>query len=393
MFEPSDAVDRIEPSATMKLGDAAKAMKMGGMDIVSLVMGEPDFPTPPHISRAAKKALDAHVTHYTPGMGIPELRYAVARKYIADNKVPAKPENVMVTPTKFGIFASILGYVNKGDQVIMADPSWVSFAPPIHYCKGKPVPIPCLEDVDFNLTPDAVAEKINKKTKMIIINSPANPTGGVQTKENLKGIADLAKDHDLLVLSDETYEYLIYEGEHLSIAQLPGMFNRTITVSGLSKTFAMTGWRVGWIVAKKKVLAPMFKIQQHALTCCTSFAQVGAVAALNGPMDTVNKMKEEFEARRHIVVEGLNNIEGVHCATPKGTFYAFFSYDSKMKSIKLAERLLFEGKVALTPGAAFGEAGEYHLRMSFAARRKDLRRGLNRIDDIMSKVPKNGNGQ
>jgi aspartate aminotransferase len=251
---------------------------------------------------------------------------------------------------------------------------------------GKPVNVKTYNKDEFRLLPEHVNEAITDKTRMIIINSPSNPTGSVEKKDDIKGIAELAMDHDLLVLSDEIYEKLIYEGEHHSIAAIDGMFERSVTINGFSKAFAMTGWRLGWAIAPNEIFEAMSKIQQHSISCCTSFAQKGGVAALSGSMQSVNDMIKEFKARRDLVVHGLNQIEGISCFMPKGAFYAFFNFDYDMSSEEFTNYLLKEGGLVLTPGSAFGPGGKGFVRLSYAASQEKLKRGLEKLEQLVSQL-------
>ncbi len=238
----------------------------------------------------------------------------------------------------------------------------------------------------YRMTPEKVAEKIGPKTKMVLLNSPANPTGSVLTEEDVKGIADLSKDHDLLVLSDEVYEKVIFEGKHHSIAALDGMFERTITVNGVSKTYAMTGWRLGWAVAPVPIIKSLNTLQTHSLTCVTSFVQKAGVEALNGPQGSVEKMVEEFRARRDLIMSLVKEIPSLHCPEPAGAFYLFPSYDAKIGSEDMAAYLLEKAHVAVTPGSAFGPSGEGHFRVSYACSRKDIKEGMTRMKEALAKL-------
>lgn len=355
-------------------------------DIISLTLGEPDFATPQHIIDAAAQALDDKYTHYTSPYGIPELRDAIADKSQDENKIPCERKNVIVTPAKHAIFSTIMSLVDEGDEVMLPDPCWVSYVPCINLVGAKPVFIKTEEADRFAVTPEKVSEAITPHTKMIILNSPSNPTGNVAKLDELKGIADLAIDHDMLVLSDEIYEKVIFEGEHHSIAALPNMFERTITVNGFSKSYAMTGWRLGWAVAPRPLLNELAKIQQHSITCCTSFAQYGGVAALKGDQQCILEMVEQFKARRDLAVEGLNKIEGIHCTSAPGAFYVFFGLDFNISSQEFVEELIEHAHLALTPGSVFGPSGEGYVRMSCAASQDTLGRGIERIEDVVAKL-------
>jgi aspartate aminotransferase len=380
---PARRMKQIKRSATLKLADRAKELALSGKKIISFSLGEPDFKTPAHIIKGAKAALDKGYTHYTPALGIPELRSAVVEHYSKNKQMVCEAGNVMITPTKMGIYNSILAFISPGDEVIIPEPAWVTYEPCVKLAQGKVNSLELKAEEAFRVIPEKLAELITPKTKMIILNTPCNPTGGIYQKSDLKGIAELAVDHNILILTDETYEKIIYEGKHYSIADQPNMFDRTITVSGFSKSYAMTGWRVGWLIAEQNLFNEVKKLQEHSLTCATSFAQYGALTALKSSQKCVADMVKEFKARREIVVKGLNDIEGFSCNTPKGAFYAFPSYDYKMNSSDIATYLLDSAGVALTPGSGFGKPGEYHLRMSYAASRSQIKEGLGKIKNAV----------
>ncbi|MCK5559587.1 MAG: pyridoxal phosphate-dependent aminotransferase [Thermoplasmata archaeon] len=382
----------VEFSGTIKYNEKVKILRVKLQaegkpdDIISLTLGEPDFATPQHIIDAAVQALNAKYTHYTSPYGIPELRDAIAAKSQDENKIHCERKNVMVTPTKHAIFSAIMSLVDEGDEVMLPDPCWVSYVPCLNLVGAKPIFIKTDEANGFAVLPDKVNEAITPKTKMIILNSPSNPTGNVAKLDELKCIADLAIDHDLLVLADEIYEKIIFEGEHHSIAALPNMFERTITVNGFSKSYAMTGWRLGWAVAPEPLLNELAKIQQHSITCCTSFAQHGGVTALKGDQQCILEMVEQFKARRDLAVEGLNKIEGVHCTSPQGAFYVFFGLDLNMSSEEFVELLIEHAHMALTPGSLFGPSGEGFVRMSCAASQDTLGEGIERIAGVIDEL-------
>ncbi|MHB8634580.1 MAG: pyridoxal phosphate-dependent aminotransferase, partial [Thermoplasmatota archaeon] len=363
-----------------------------GIDVVSFSLGEPDFDTPLHVREAAIQALREGKTHYVPGPGIPELRQAVAAAERGANGIPCHAEHVLVTPAKHGVFLSVLAVAGPGDDVLLPDPAWVSYDPIIRWAGASGVPVPL--GPDNRMTPDAVASKITKATRAIILNSPSNPTGGVNTREDVKGILELACDHDLWILSDEIYQKILYDGAtHHSPAALAGGFERTLTVNGLSKSFAMTGWRMGWVVAPPEAAQALERLQSQTITHVTSFAQYGAVAAVAGPQDSVESMRREFEARRDIMVQGLNALPGVSCAAPRGAFYAFPRFDPALwgaDDVALADRLLQEAHVAATPGSAFGAAGRGHLRFSYATSRERIMEGLERLERVAAPLEASG---
>lgn len=373
-------------SGTVKIANLVSKLKQEGRDVLSFSMGEPDFPTPENIRESAKRALDEGFTHYTPSAGIPELRELVARKSVRENNIPCKASNVLITPSKHAIFMSMLAMVNEGDEVIIPDPAWGTYDASIRLAGGRPRYLVLHQDNEFRMDPDDLAELITPRTSMIVVNSPSNPTGSVLEQGDIKGIADLAKDHDITILSDEVYEHIIYEGEHISMASIDGMFDRTITVNGFSKTYAMTGWRLGWAVAPTPIFKELSKLQSHSVTCGVSFAQKGGVEALKGPQDSLASMKEEFRIRRDLVCDLIDEIPSLHCSKPKGAFYVFPSYDFEMNSEDFCTYLLENANVGVTPGTAFGPNSEGHFRMSYAASRESLEEGLERIKEALCKL-------
>ena len=286
---PAKRLNGVPESGTVKISNLVSKLRQEGVDIISFSMGEPDFPTPDNITQACIRSLNEHFTHYTPSAGIPELRSAIATKAQRENGIRCTEANVLVTPTKQAIFMAICATIDEGDEVILPDPTWGTYEACIRLAGGVPRFVKVEQENDNRLTPESVAENVTPKTKMIVINSPANPTGSVLKKSDVQGIADIAKDHGLYVLSDEIYEKILFEGKHYSMAAVDGMFDRTITVNGVSKTYAMTGWRLGWVIAPIAIIKPINALQTHSLTCCTSFVQKAGVEALTGPQ-TVRSM-------------------------------------------------------------------------------------------------------
>jgi len=379
-------VTSIEPSATIRLGNLVTEMKGRGETVLSLSVGEPDFPTPAHIVEAAKKALDDGFTKYTSSTGIKELREAIAEKSVVENGIPAKPENVLVAPTKHTLFMACMSLLEAGDEAIIPDPGWVSYAPMVQLAGARPVPVRAADEEGFVPAPEAVAEAITPRTRLIMLNSPSNPAGSVYPRDTMRGLCELAKDHDLVVVSDEIYEKILYEGEHVSPASLDGMFERTVTANGFSKTYSMTGWRLGWLVAPKPMFQEIAKVQEHTITCATAFAQKAGVAALRGPKEPLEAMVREFRARRDLIVSELGRIDRVSCFTPSGAFYVFPRFDVPLDDGALGERILQEAKVAVTSGRAFGDAGAGHLRFSYAASRETITEGVRRVGEVLEKL-------
>lgn len=381
---------RVKESGTVRVANAVAELRKQGRDILSFSVGEPDFDTPVAVRDAAKRALDNGETHYVPSWGIPELREAIAAKHKRDNALPVEAKNVLVAPAKQAIFYTIMSIVDHGDEVLLPDPAWVTYEPLVRLAGGKPVPVPTRAEDGWRMTPEALAAAAAApKAKMLIVNSPSNPTGGVQSRADMKAFADLARDRDLWVLSDELYEKILYEGEHVSIGSLPGMFERTVTVNGLSKSHAMTGWRMGWIAADLPILKECNKLQQQSLTHPASFSQRASVTALTMDDAPIKAMVAEFRARRDLMVKGLRQVEGFHLpVTPPGAFYVFPKYDFAMDSLAFAEHLLHKGGLATTPGVEFGAGGEHHLRLSYATSREKIQEGLKRLEDAVQGLPK-----
>ncbi len=365
----------------------ARAREAQGRNIVHLEIGEPDFDTPAHIREAANHALANGATHYGPSAGIPELREAIAEDSQRRRGAKATPEMVVVTPGgKPIMFFVILALVDEGDEVLYPNPGFPIYESMIRYIGGKPVPVRLLEEKGFELDVDQLCEQVNPKTRLIILNYPHNPTGGTIPEAGLRAIANAAAKHGVPVLSDEIYSRLLYDGEHKSIAALPGMEPLAIVLDGFSKTFAMTGWRLGYGVMPAPMAQVVAKLQTNATSCTATFSQLAGVAALRGDQSSVDAMNVEFKRRRDAIVEGLRAIPGVGCARPKGAFYVFpnitrTGYGSKA----LADRLLDEAGVACLSGTAFGEFGEGHLRFSYANSMENIQEALRRIAGLLRK--------
>jgi aspartate/methionine/tyrosine aminotransferase len=364
----------------------AKALEKQGKEVIHLEIGEPDFDTPKNIKEAAVKALYSGYTHYVPAAGIPELREAIAEYISKTRKISVNPEEVVVTPgAKPIMFFSILACVNEGEEVMYPNPGFPIYESVINFVGAKPVPIPLLEKNDFRLDHEDFKKKVSKKTKMIILNSPENPTGGVLTREDLKVIADCIADRDdVIVLSDEIYSRIIYEGEHESIASLPGMKDKTIILDGFSKTYAMTGWRLGYGVMRKDIAQKVAQLMVNSNSCTCAFVQMAGFEALKGPQNDVDKMVAEFKKRREVIVSGLNQIKGITCKKPRGAFYVFPNITgTRMSCREFGDRLLREASVAVLPGTSFGKYGEGYLRLSFANSIENIRKALDRIANFL----------
>ena len=366
----------------------AKALEKQGKDIVHLEIGEPDFDTPKNIKEAATRALNAGYTHYTPSSGLPEVKQVIAEYISKTRKLDVKPEEVVVTPgAKPVMFFSMLSLVSPGDEVMYPNPGFPAYEALIKFVEAKPVPIPLREENEFSFDPEYVKEKITKKTKMIVLNSPENPTGGIIPREDLKVLADCLENRDdVFVLSDEIYSKIVYEGKSESISQFPGMKEKTIILDGFSKTYAMTGWRLGYGVMRKDLAGKMAQLMTNSNSCTNAFVQLAGVEALKGPQTELEKMVAEFRKRREVIVDGLNKIVGITCTKPHGAFYAFPNITGTgMNSRKLGDQLLQNAGVAVLPGISFGEYGEGYLRLSFANSVENIKKALDRIEKSLKK--------
>jgi aspartate/methionine/tyrosine aminotransferase len=366
----------------------AKALEKQGKDIVHLEIGEPDFDTPKNIKEAAVKALNSGYTHYGPSAGLPDFREAIAQYVSKTRGIKAEADEVVVTPGAKPIMCfSILALVNPGEEVLYPNPGFPIYESLINFVEAKPVPIPLLEENDFRLDPEFVKKNITKKTKMIILNYPENPTGGILTKDDLKVIADCISDRDgVFVLADEIYSRIIYEGKHESIASLPGMKDKTILLDGFSKTYAMTGWRLGYGVMRKDIAQKVAQLMTNSNSCTCSFTQMAGMEALKGPQTDAEKMVAEFKRRREVIVDGLNKIKGFSCKKPHGAFYVFPNIKgTSMDCRKLGDHLLYNAGVAVLPGTSFGKYGEGYLRLSFANSVENIKKALDRIAKAVEK--------
>jgi len=364
----------------------AKRLEREGREIIHMEVGEPDFDTPEHIKRAAEEALKRGMTKYTPSAGIPELREAIA-EHVRAKGIEATEKEVLVTPgAKHAILCAMVAALDLGEEVVIPSPCW-TYEGIAQVAGARTVYVRTSGEDGFRLNADAVHERLTTKSKMLLLNYPNNPTGAVASEEDLRALADLAVDHKLWVLSDEIYDCLVYEGEHVSIAPLPGMHERTIYINGFSKAYAMTGWRLGYAIAPPELTAEMIKIQQASTTCAAGFVQAAGLAALRGPQDCVRKMKDEYKKRRDVIVEGLSSIRGFKCTKPKGAFYAFPSVgELKTDSLTLCERLLRDGGVAAVPGSEFGPYGEGYVRFSYATSMEDIHLAIERIREMVEKL-------
>lgn len=362
--------------------EKAKGMR----DVIRLEIGEPNLDTPNHIKKAARKAIDAGFTHYTSSSGSLDLRELVAEKVGTENGISADLANVVVTPgASSAVYCAIVSIVNAGEEVLIPDPGWPNYEACVKIAGGVPVHYPQFEKDNFRVNPANLEKMINERTKAILINSPNNPTGSVLEAKHLQCISRLAQDKDLIVISDEVYEKIIYDNvKHTSIASLPDMLERTVTVNALSKAYAMTGWRIGYAIAPADVAEQMAKLVLYTGTCANSIGQKAAMAALGGSQDSVQKAVHEYRRRRDIMIRRLNEIQGISCTIPKGAFYAFPNIKNlSMNAIESADFFLTNASVSTVPGTAFGKNGEGYLRLSYATSVRNLIEGLDRIEKCL----------
>jgi aspartate aminotransferase len=365
----------------------AKALEAKGHDVVHLEIGEPDFDTPANIKNAAVKAINDNWTHYGPSPGQPMLREAIGEYISKTRNIKVDASNVVVVPGgKPIIFFPILALVNEGDEVIYPNPGFPIYESMINFIGGKAVPIALREERDFAFDANELIDKINDRTKLIILNSPQNPTGGSLPKEALKAIADAVRDRDLMILSDEIYSRIVFEGKAESITQFPGMLEKTIILDGFSKTYAMTGWRMGYGVMPADLAIQIAKLQTNATSCTASFSQIAGVEALCGDQSGAEAMVAEFRRRRDFIVKRLNEIEGLSCRMPKGAFYVFPNIKKTgMTSKQFEQHLLNESFVACLAGTSFGAFGEGYVRFSYANSLENLRKAMDRVEKFVTK--------
>ncbi len=377
----ADSLARLGTETAFSVLARARGLEREGRDVIHLEIGEPDFDTPAHICEAGAAAIHAGPTHYCPSAGLIELREAAAEYLARTRGVPVAPENVLVANgAKPFLFFGILATCNPGDEVIYPDPGFPIYESAINWAGATPVPLPLHEERDFVFDPAELEARLSARTKLVILNSPQNPTGGVASREDLAAAARLIAETDAWVLSDEVYSEMLYEGEFASIVSEPGMLERTILLDGFSKTFAMTGWRCGYAAVPEPLVDPLVRFFVNSTSCVPPFVQLAGVAALQGPMDDVAAMMEEFRARRALVVAGLNALPGVTCRMPRGAFYAFPNVSGTgIGADELAARLLDESGVAVLAGSAFGQVGRDNLRLSYANSLANLSAALERM--------------
>jgi len=387
-MELNQNLKKIKPSGIRKLFDLAQNRK----DIISFGIGEPDFITPDHVREAAKQAIEEGYTHYTPNAGFADLREALSQKLNDFNHIPVKSKEVLVTSGGTqALFSAFYVLLNPGDELIVPDPGFLVYGSQVILAGGNPVFLPIREENHFQIDPNELEKMITPKTKAILLNSPSNPTGMVINREILEKVAEIAKEHNLFIISDELYEDILFDGrKHFSIASLPGMKERTISIFGFSKSYAMTGWRIAYITCPEFLIQEMIKIQQNTAVCPNSVTQRAVLYGLQNPRETklsIDNMRESYQKRRDVIMNGFSEIDGFDCLSPEGAFYAFPNITKTGKnSEELSMYLLDECGVVTVPGNAFGQYGEGYLRFSFATSVDMIKKGMEKIKEVIKKV-------
>jgi len=389
----AERMSRLGTETAFEVLVKARALEAQGRDVVHMEIGEPDFDTPSNIIEAACRALHSGYTHYGPSAGLPEFREAIAEEVSTSRGIEVDPNQVVVVPGgKPIMFFTILALAQPGDEVIYPNPGFPIYESVINFVGAKPVPVRLSEEREFRFDVGELRSKVTPRTKMIIINSPHNPCGSMLSLEDLEAVAEIATKHDIMVLSDEIYIRLVYEGEFASVTRFPGMMERTIILDGFSKTYAMTGWRLGYGIMPEALAAQVAKLMTNSNSCTAAFTQIAGIEALKGPQDESYKMVAAFKERRDVIVKGLNEIPGIRCLMPKGAFYVFPNVKEVIKRGKfanakaLADHLLQEAGVATLSGTSFGEHGEGYLRLSYATSIPNINRALERIGDAVARL-------
>jgi aspartate aminotransferase len=378
----AERMSRLGTEGAFEVLARAKELEARGADVVHLEIGEPDFPTPSHIIEEAARALREGWTHYGPSAGLPQLREAVAEDAGRRRGIRIDPSEIVITPGAKPIyFFSILALIEPGDEVLYPDPGFPIYESMIRFAGAKPVAYTLREEDDFDIAAEKLGELLTRRTRLVVFNSPHNPTGGVVNRKTMESLVRALAERDAFIFSDEIYSRLIFEGEHASFAQLPGLRERTIVLDGFSKAYAMTGWRLGYGIMPREVAVQVARLMTNSNSCTASFTQIAGIAALEGDQSCVDAMREEFRRRRAVIVDGLNRIPGFRCVAPHGAFYAFPNITGTgWRSADLADALLAEAGVGSLPGTAFGKCGEGYLRFSFANSVENIEKALARID-------------
>lgn len=384
----ANRMSRLGTESAFEVLAKAKSLEAQGKDIIHLEIGQPDFTTPMNVCEAAFKAMKDGHTGYCPSAGLPEFREVVAQHISETRKINIHPDEVTVTPgAKPIIFFTILALVDDGDEVIYPEPGFPVYESVIDFIGGKAIPLPLREEVDFRFRIEDLVDSISDRTKLLILNSPQNPTGGTLTASDLTAIAELAQQHRFYILTDEVYSRLLYEGTHQSILSLPGMKEQTILIDGHSKTYAMTGWRLGYGVAPREIADKITRLTINSNSCTATFTQIAGIEALTGPQTFVTQMVNEFQKRRDVIVDGLNAINGIKCVKPLGSFYVFPNVtELPLSCEEMADYLMDEVGVALLPGTAFGKFGDGYLRLSYANSLENIENALERIETAIDKL-------
>ena len=388
MIKLAARVGEVPPSITLAIAAKAKAMKAEGIDVCSLSTGEPDFDTPEHIKAAAKQALDAGKTKYGPVAGEPQLKAAIARKLLSDNNLNYQPENIIVANGgKHSLYNLMMALIDPGDEVIIPAPYWLSYPEMVKLASGKPVMVRTDASTGYKITPEQLSGAITPKTKLFVLNSPSNPTGMVYTRTELKALAEVIVDRDILVVADEIYEKIIYDGaQHVSIGSLgKEIFDRTLISSGFAKAYSMTGWRVGYLAGPIELIKAISTIQGHSTSNVCTFAQYGAISALESSQESVEKMRQAFAQRRQVIFELLDAVPGISCIKPDGAFYMFVNISKTgMNSLEFCDAFLEQQQVAVIPGIAFG--ADDHIRLSYATDLGTIKKALERLDKFVRSI-------
>lgn len=388
MIKLAARVGEVPPSITLAIAAKAKAMKAEGIDVCSLSTGEPDFDTPEHIKAAAKQALDAGKTKYGPVAGEPQLKAAIARKLRSDNNLNYQPENILVTNGgKHSLYNLMMALIEPGDEVIIPAPYWLSYPEMVKLASGKPVIVRTDASTGYKITPEQLTRAITPKTKLFVLNSPSNPTGMVYTRAEIKALAEVIVDRDILVVADEIYEKIIYDGaQHVSIGSLgKEIFYRTLISSGFAKAYSMTGWRVGYLAGPIELIKATSTIQGHSTSNVCTFAQYGAISALESSQESVEKMRQAFAQRRQVIFELLDAVPGISCIKPDGAFYMFVNISKTgMNSLEFCDAFLEQQQVAVIPGIAFG--ADDHIRLSYATDLGTIKKAVERLDKFVRSI-------
>lgn len=387
---PASRIQRVQPPATLAAGEKARQLARQGHDVIDLGQSSPHHVTPHHIVEAGISALNQGLTNISASRGLPDLRQAMAEKLAAHNCRMVDPDgDILVTPgSKMGLYDAINAYIERGDEVLVIEPTWVSFSQQVEMAEGVPVAVPLSEEEEYYITYEHLKEYVTPQSKMLIINNPNNPTGRVYTLEELEAVARVAREHDLLVVCDETYEYFTYDGNsHVTVATLEGMAERTLTSYTFTKAYSMAGWRLGCIVAQSELLEPLLKIQEQTASFVSPFVQMAGVAALRGPQDHLSRWREDCNELRIRCADRLYQVPGVHCPLPDGATFLFPRFSADMTSAELAELLVEREGVVVTPGAGFGESGESHFRIALMRSPADrVLEGVERIARVLETV-------